>query len=299
MGNVGTTLACLLAAAGWNVVAVSSRSRESARRGADFVEARTGCRPEVCEGTVEVAARARVVVVAVPDDAVRHVAAQIAESHQPVQCGVVAHTSGSLSSQELSPVRKRGARVLSIHPIQSVPDPEVGLSVLPGSRFAVEGDEEALAVGRTIIEDVGGRPWTIPTDMKTLYHAGAVFASNYIVALLACSLDMCAAAGIDRDDALEGLLPLAKGTLRNVEAVGVPQSLTGPIERGEVDVIERHLQSVEREVPALLQVYVELARRTVGLAREKGRADPARLDEISALLDARAQAVMKIGEADR
>jgi predicted short-subunit dehydrogenase-like oxidoreductase (DUF2520 family) len=111
---------------------------------------------------------------------------------------------------------------------------------------------------------------TIPTEGKTLYHAAAVMACNYLVALEDAALELAEAAGIARDEALEALLPLVKGTLSNLEKVGIPDCLTGPIARGDAETVRQHLRAIGERLPGLLALYKLLGRRTLEVALARG-----------------------------
>jgi predicted short-subunit dehydrogenase-like oxidoreductase (DUF2520 family) len=117
-----------------------------------------------------------------------------------------------------------------------------------------------------------------------LYHAGAVAASNYFVALVDLSLRFYEALGADRKEALKAVLPLIKGTLANIESAGVPEALTGPIMRGDVQTLRGHLDAIRVRTPELAGLYKELARHTVTVARDKGSLGPEAAAEMLELL---------------
>ncbi|MFQ5844244.1 MAG: Rossmann-like and DUF2520 domain-containing protein, partial [Planctomycetota bacterium] len=201
---------------------------------------------------------ADVVVFATPDDVLAAVA-----SHTPLRPEQVAlHLSGAVPSGVLE---LTGARTASLHPLCAFADLETSVAMLPGTFFFVEG--EAVEVAERLARDAGGRPVRLRPDRKTLYHAGAAVASNYLVTLLALARDLFTAAGVDEGVALEALGRLGAGALRNVLEVGIPRGLTGPVARGDVEVVARHLDALD---PDARELYRALLRATIPLARAKG-----------------------------
>jgi predicted short-subunit dehydrogenase-like oxidoreductase (DUF2520 family) len=134
----------------------------------------------------------------------------------------------------------------------------------------VEGDPQALPTVQQIVEDLGGLILNITVEGKTLYHAAAVVASNYLVTLMHVALTLNQSAGLPPDISFKALLPLVGGTLENIGKNGIPKALTGPIARGDVATVAAHLEAMKRSTPELLEAYHALGRLTVGLAKAKG-----------------------------
>lgn len=283
-GTVGTTLAMALHRAAYPVVAVASRRFASAQALADRV---TGC--AAFPSPQAVADRADLVFITTPDDAIAEVVAAV--TWRPGQ-GVV-HTSGAVSLDVLAGARKRGAWTGSVHPLQTFADPEQGLALLPGSTFALEGDAPILPLLHALVEALGGRPLVLPPAAKTVYHIAAVLVSNYTVTLAKLATDLWATFGIAPDVALEALVPLLQGTSRNLQVLGLPAALTGPIARGDVGTVRRHLEALADRAPALLDVYRSLGRQTVPIAVAKGRLSP----EAAAVLEHVLSSPVADGEA--
>ena len=122
--------------------------------------------------------------------------------------------------------------------------------------------------------------WSSDEDSAALYHAGAVAVSNYFVALVHYGLKFYQALGADRKEALKAVLPLIKGTLHNIETLGIPDALTGPIMRGDAETVQDHLAAMQQRSPDLIGLYKELARQTVEVARDKGSIDRQKADEL-------------------
>jgi predicted short-subunit dehydrogenase-like oxidoreductase (DUF2520 family) len=149
-----------------------------------------------------------------------------------------------------------------------------------GAAFALAGEPAALAAARRLVDALGGLPLVIPPALRPVYHAAAVMASNYVVALTAVSMRLLGEAGVPESDALRALLPLLRSSLANIEQLGVPAALTGPIPRGDVDTIRSHLARLSAADRVL---YCGLGLELLRLGRAAGL-DPSRADEIESLL---------------
>ena len=208
-----------------------------------------------------------VVLLAVPDDVLPEMAHAMAGQGEAPEGCVALHCSGTLSVEVLGPLHARGYHVGSLHPLQALADPVTGAERLLGSWFAVSGDSEATTVARRLVASLDGTPLTIPMSRRPLYHAAAVVASNYLPVLLALSARLLVLAGVDEDEAIPALLPLMRGTLDNVQELGLAPALTGPISRGDIETVRLHLRTIpEREA----RVYKDLGREAVALAEARG-----------------------------
>jgi predicted short-subunit dehydrogenase-like oxidoreductase (DUF2520 family) len=171
-----------------------------------------------------------------------------------------------------------------MHPLQAFAEVDTAVKALPDTFFFLEGDDEAVEVLRTMVVAMNGRPVTIPSENKALYHAGAVVASNFIVTLMDYAVRMMFRAGVPRDVALAALLPLMSGTVKNLETVGLPDALTGPIARGDVGTVKRHLKALAQMPGDMLRLYRHLARKTVDIAIAKGSLSSGEAERILELL---------------
>lgn len=265
-GKVGTTVGYLLQRRGYSVVGIRNRTDESTARAAALLETRAA------STAVEVAAGSDLVLITTPDGRIEEVCREVATGggFRPGQ--VVLHMSGALSSSVLASARERGARVASLHPLQSFArfDPAASLA---GVYFTAEGDTEALRVSRDIASKLEGRYLEISPEAKVLYHASACVMSNYFVALMDFGVRLFSHTGVKREEALAAMLPLVEGTLANLKQVGLPHALTGPISRGDVLTIRKHLVDLNRLGPETLELYKALGRHTVQVARAKGTLD--------------------------
>jgi len=250
-GNLGSALALSLRQAGYGIASVV------ARRGASWRKAQKLAREvgaTVCDDPSD-AERAEVFWLSVPDGEIGRVARALAASVE-WKGKVALHSSGALASDELAPLRARGAAVASVHPL---------MTFVPGSRpllagvpFAIEGDAAAVRVARRIVHDVGGAAYSIRKADKAAYHAWGTFASPLFTALLATTEQVAAAAGVKPREARQRMIPILLQTLANYAAFGAPGAFSGPIIRGDVDTVKRHLR-VLRKVPVAHKVYLSLA----------------------------------------
>lgn len=272
-GVVGTALAVRLKEKGYSIAGVSSRTLASARRLADRLSCPTYDKQELAD-------RADLVFITTPDDLIGQVASEV--SWRPGQW--VVHCSGAASVDILEPARKLGAKVGTFHPLQTFADADQALKNLPGSTFALEAEGRLLAFLKEMAEALGGRWLVLRPEDKVLYHVAAVFACNYLVTLVKLATDLFQTFDVPPREATQALLPLLRGTLNNLELIGLPRCLTGPIARGDLGTIQRHLEALAQHAPELLSVYAELGQRTIPLALEKGRLDVEKAQRLAKLL---------------
>jgi predicted short-subunit dehydrogenase-like oxidoreductase (DUF2520 family) len=276
-GRVGTALAVLLGRAGHRVVAASGGQRSAAR-----VERYLPDVPLV--PARQAASSAEVVVLGVPDDAVASVCDDLAGGGAVRRGQAVLHLSGSVPLLALSPARAAGAAVLAMHPMQTFPDVEVGIERLPGSHVAVTAWEDAgYALGERLARDAGAHPFRLAEERKPLYHAAAVFCSNYMVVVEGVAEHLFRAAGLE--DPVPAFAPLAEATLANVIRLGPAAALTGPVARGDSGTVRRNLEAISFHAPEALQAYVALARAALDLAEADGRIGPPERAEVEEVLN--------------
>jgi len=274
-GTVGTALAIRLTEKGYMVIAASSRSLASAQR---LAQAVPNCK--VYETTQGVADAAELVFITTPDDAIPKVAAQV-NWHNGQK---VVHCSGADSLHVLEPARQAGALVGCFHPLQTFANVNQAIDNLPGSTFALEAEEPLLTLLKEMAKALGGDWVVLRAGDKVLYHAAAVFACNYVVTLVKLATDLWQTFGIPPDKATKALLPLLQGTIRNIGNVGLPNCLTGPIARGDLGTIKKHLKALEIASPSLVTAYSELGLQTIPIALAKGRIDQEKAGKLKALL---------------
>ena len=265
-GRLGTAMAVLLGRAGHRIVAVSGRGETRGRASLHL--------PDVpCREPADAAAAAELVIVGTPDDVIVPTVEALAAAAALGPGRWACHLSGSLGLDALAAARDTGARVLAIHPLQTFPDVGAALDRLPGCPIAVTAeDEEGFLLAERIAEDLGADPFRLADELRPLYHAAAVFASNYVVTASAIAESLFAAAGVP--DPARTMAPLQRATLEHVERLGPAHALTGPAVRGDAGTVRRNLEALERHAPDLVPVYVAMAVATLDLADRAGRLPP-------------------------
>lgn len=274
-GTVGTALAIRLGASGYNVAVVASRTFASAEK---LAKAVPGCR--AVNNLQEVADAADLVFITTPDGAIGEVA-----GHLRWRRGIsVVHCSGADSTAVLESARALGAQVGAFHPLQTFASVKQAIDNLPGSTFAVEAAEPLRSTLKKMAEDLKGYSIELKAGDKVLYHASAVIACNYFVTLVKLSTDLWQKFGVPQKDAVRALVPLLKGTLNNIENVGIPNCLTGPIARGDVGTVRKHLAALDKSAPAVAKIYRELGLETVPISIDKGKISDNAAAELTELL---------------
>lgn len=262
-GRVGTAVGVLLARAGHRVVAASGRASTRER-------VRTYLPGVPVVPPADAATRAEVVVVGVPDDAIATVVREITVSGSIRAGQWVLHLSGATPLSALDAATAAGARRLSLHPLQTVPDVPRAIERIPGAAMAITTEDEAgWALGERLARDLGGEPFRLADEDRALYHAAAVFASNDLVAVTEVARRLLEAIGAPDPGA--ALAPLQRATLDNVDSMGPGAALTGPAVRGDAGTVERHLEALSGHDPSTLAAYVSLCRLQLRLASDAGR----------------------------
>jgi len=207
---------------------------------------------------------AGVVLLAVRDDSLGPLVDQLLEAGRFRRGQAFLHLSGALTVTVLRRLKQRGALIGSMHPLMTVSaDPRRAAVHFRGAAFALEGDPGAVRAGRTIARALGGLPVQIRRGQRARYHAGAVFASNYVVTALDAAQRLLVAAGFTERAARRALAPLTAASVENERAHGPVASLTGPIVRGDAATVRRHLAALDPPTRAL---YAALGRATLALA---------------------------------
>jgi len=269
-GKVGTAIGVLAQKAGWPVVSVGGRDADRARLAAETIgQATKACSP------TEAARSGKLVLITVSDDAIRDVCDELAMAGAFLKEAIVVHCCGAMGSEVLSSARdKCGCRIASMHPLQTFPSVQAAIEGLPGAYFFCEGEESALIVLNRFGEHIGSECVQLAGsgDSKALYHAAAVIACNYMASLVDSAIELMSQAGVDRQTACKALAPLVRATAENVMFMGPEKALTGPIARGQVDTVRRHLQAIrsQENLGELAKLYRCLGLRTVELAQRKG-----------------------------
>lgn len=273
-GRLGQVLARAMAAQGETIVAVASRNQEAAGALALRIP---GCQVMAQEQALQAA---DLVFLTVSDDAIEPMARAL-----PWRSGqAVVHCSGATELTALAAAGSRGAAVGGFHPLQIFSDPENAVQLLAGSAVAIEAElplrEELLRLAALL----GMQPLQLPPGTRAAYHAAASFSASFILSLLDEAVQIWAGIGLPQQQALQAMLPLARGTLQAAEKRGLAGALSGPVSRGDVGVVAGHLQALDSLGAEHGAFYRELSRRQLQLARASGRLDEQALQRLEALL---------------
>jgi predicted short-subunit dehydrogenase-like oxidoreductase (DUF2520 family) len=268
-GRVGAALGSALEQAGHVVVACSAVSRASLER----------ARRRLPDTTIlpihEVPARGELLLLAVPDAELASVVSGLAATRSVRAGTIVVHTSGANGIGVLGPLTEQGCLPLAIHPAMTFTGSDEDLDRLPDSCFGITAaDEVGYAIGQSLVLEIGGEPFRVREDARTLYHAALAHASNHVVTVVADALEALRAALWGQellgqqlvDDAPGGIAervigPLTRAAVENTLQRG-QAALTGPVARGDADAVAAHLQALSEVEPRLAAAYRANSHRT-------------------------------------
>jgi len=273
-GRVGTGLASSFARAGVKVVAIASRKIASALRLAKRVRGARACAPQ------EVADRADLVFLTVPDDAIEAVASGV-KWRAGSAC---VHCSGAADLDVLRKAVADGALAGGFHPLHMFGEAGEPAAALAGCAIALAGPDTLVEKLERLARVLDAKPLRLPEGGRALYHAAANFSGAFVIALIQEAIALWGKLGIAEADALAALLPLVRGTADNAEKLGTAGGLGSAIARGDAGTIRRHLDVLAKEAPDSLELYRILSLRTIPLALAKGTLKPEAARDITALL---------------
>jgi predicted short-subunit dehydrogenase-like oxidoreductase (DUF2520 family) len=227
-----------------------------------------------------VRAGARRVVLAVPDDAVDDVVAELLALSFEASGALVVLLSGSAPLERVSPLAEQGASIVRVHPLLAI-TPDAAPQQLVGTTAAVTGvDGDAVDAGRAFARRVGMEPFELQDDARGAWHAAATMAANLPVALLALARDLAVEAGLDEATALRAMGGLARRSIEAAIQQGPERALTGPASRGDAGTVAAHVTTLRRSAPAALAAYEACTVVAVRLAQDAGRLDEARASRV-------------------
>ncbi|MBL7126743.1 MAG: DUF2520 domain-containing protein [Dehalococcoidales bacterium] len=275
-GPVGTAFAVNLSQLGYRVIGIFDVVREAAQRFANDV---SGC--QRYEKAQDLADSADMVFITTPDDIIPKVTDGI--KWRAGQSAV--HCSGASTVHSLETAREQGAMVGSIHPCQTFAGREQAIANLPGSTFAIEAEEPLKTTLTEIARALKGDWVYLTSEDKALYHAAACIACNYFYTLVKIATDLWHNFGKSTEEATRAYLPLLLGSVNNIANMGFPDCLTGPIARGDVKTIQRHLAALEKYAPDILPLYKQLGLQTIPIGIAKGTLSEDKAEALRSLLE--------------
>ena len=274
-GKVGTAFGVRLAEAGFPVVGAMDILPDESKR---FAESISGCK--VYETAQELADAMDFVFVTTPDDIIGQVAKEVIWNKRQT----VIHCSGANSTAVLVPAREAGCVVGCMHPCNTFASVQQSLENLPGSTFTLEAEEPVLSDLQKFVGGLNGRWMKLREQDKPLYHASVCIACNFLYTLVDIATDLWKHFDISQDDAVHAMMPILKGTMNNIENVGFPGCLTGPIARGDVGTIEKHLAALQEKQPDMVPLYKALGLETIPIGIAKGTLSEEKAAELRELM---------------
>lgn len=277
-GRMGGALALALVGGKFKIDAILYRTRRNASR----LASKLSPRPKL--GTISNTGgiQSPIVLITTQDGDILSVARDLVGKLAP--SAAVFHTSGSLSSEVLDPLREAGYCTASLHPLASISTPESGAERFNGAYFCLEGDEKAVRIGKRLVRHLGGHPFQIDPSAKTLYHAAAVTAAGHVTALFDISVSLMTRTGLDRRQSRKILQPLLAGAAANLAPQDTVDALTGTFARADVATFERQIGALKSSATkSEFLVYLELALRSLDLAEKRG-ADTANIAKMRRMI---------------
>ncbi|MFL4906132.1 Rossmann-like and DUF2520 domain-containing protein [Streptomyces sp. MMS24-I2-30] len=274
-GRVGPALAASLQLAGHHPAAVSAVSDASRRRAALLL-------PDVpVVPPAEVLRRADLVLLTVPDDTLPGLVAGLAETGAVRPGQLLVHTSGRYGARVLDPALRAGALPLALHPAMTFTGSPVDVQRLAGCSFGVTAPEELRLAAEALVIEMGGEPEWVDEDKRPLYHAALALGSNHLVTLVAQSMELLRAAGVEAPDRMLG--PLLGAALDNALRSG-DAALTGPVARGDAGTVAAHVDELRKHAPQSLAGYLAMARATADRALAHGLLKPELAEDLLGVL---------------
>lgn len=259
-GKVGFTLGRFFVENEIHVTGYFSRHTESARQAAEFTDSK-------CYEEMELLVKdSDVVFLTVPDGAIKSTYEQI--KIYDITNKQICHCSGALSSTEVfSDVKEKGAYGYSIHPLFPISDKLNSYKEIPGAFFCLEGDDSGIKEWGTFFKKHCQGVKRIDGENKVKYHAACAIASNLYCALIQESLELLNDCGFEKQEALRALAPLVESNVKHILEDGPVHALTGPVERGDADTVEKHIHCLSDTVNS--ELYLAATRKLVSVARQK------------------------------
>ncbi|MFF4607626.1 DUF2520 domain-containing protein [Streptomyces sp. NPDC001339] len=264
-GRVGPALAAALRLAGHRPVAVSGVSDASRRRAAELLPGVPVVTP------AEVLARAELVLLTVPDDALAGLVRGLAETGAVRPGQLLVHTSGRYGTAVLEPATRAGALPLALHPAMTFTGTSVDVQRLAGCSFGVTAPDELRMAAEALVIEMGGEPEWITESARPLYHAALAIGANYLVTLVAQAMELLGDAGVQAPNRMLG--PLLGAALDNALRSG-DAALTGPVARGDAGTVAAHVAELRRHSPQSVAGYLAMARMTADRALVQGLLKP-------------------------
>ncbi|MCX2955400.1 Rossmann-like and DUF2520 domain-containing protein [Lentzea sp. NEAU-D7] len=278
-GRVGSVLGAALARTGHVVTGVSAVSQASRNRADELLPGVPVADP------TEVAARADLVLLAVPDDELEGLVKGLVATGSLRAGQIVVHTSGAMGVRVLEPAAELGALTLALHPVMTFTGRSEDLQRMSAACVGVtaaDGDEVAWSVGEALVVEMDADPVRIPEAVRPLYHSALAHGANHLITLVRDAADLLTGSGVANAERLLG--PLLSAALDNALRHG-DRALTGPVARGDTGTLRKHLGVLAQQAPEILPSYRVLARRTAERAEDSGLLKPDAANDVRTTLE--------------
>lgn len=277
-GNVAKTMGYL-----WHkhqsihIVDVVNRSQKSANASVEFISAG---KPLASITNLQ---SADLFVIACSDDQIESCLDELLGQSVIKKDNIIFHFSGSKSSTQLKKAKPFGALCASLHPVKSFANPSDAIKNFAGTYCGIEGDAFACDVLSKLIEAIDGNTFHVKSDKKLTYHAASIFACNYLVTLQELSIKALEHSGVDRELAMKILEPIIMETSNNIFTLGTANSLTGPIARGDHQLVEEQYHAVKNWDKDAAEMYRLFGKLSIQLSEQKGACEKEKLKKLKEL----------------
>lgn len=280
LGKLGCSLAIGLKKEGFMISGLFSKSADSVQ----FINDKLGT--SFKNNLIDTVKSSDIVFITVSDSSIADVAYEISCNleNENIRDKIFIHCSGALSTSVLEPLANKGGHTVSLHPIQTFADKEMGWRGLYGIYYGFEGCKEALESIKTVVLAFKGKILNINKEDKPVYHAAACIASNYFVTVVYIAGCLLESIGLEFEDGVEALKPLIDKTKSNIDTFGPINALTGPISRGDTETVEGHINTIAEKKPEILDTYKALSKITVEIGLKKGTISSEEAERLNKLL---------------
>jgi len=257
-GRLGSALAGALHKKGYRVNAVIDKDLSAAKKISSNINSK------IYSSDIREIPGVDVIFISVPDDSIGDVVGELERQFADKKLAdFIYHTSGALISDVFAPLKKYGVSAASFHPIQTFSGAALESQKFQNIFIGIEGDERAVEIAKGLIQTLGCNSLLIPKNFKPIYHLACTMASNCLNALMSTVVDLVGTINFSEREALNSLFPLIITTLNNMQEQGVEKSLTGPVSRGDVSTVKKHLQILSESFPQYKSIYQQLGKITL------------------------------------
>ena len=278
-GRLGTCLARALVRTAFQLESLYSLHRKSAEESRQIIGA-----GRVRSSLTEAVAQGEIILLTVKDDYLAEVISRLSSLSLDWASKYVFHTSGLYSSTILKELQEKGATTGALHPLQSFPRKDLPPEIFHQIFFVFDGSEKALSLAKQIAESLGGQLITLPPHQRPLYHTACSLASNYLVGLIYASSSLLQEAGLNQRESVALLRPLICQTINNIQEMGIEESLTGPLQRGDLKTMAQQLAAL-KDFPSVKRSFISLSYLLLEIAEKKRVLSPPKIAHIKHLLE--------------